>query len=1145
MSNSDSTSSVSIVFKGSAQSVEDAIKRVSSQLGSLDRTATEASAGLHKTASAEAEVEAEAKGLTRGMEVAADAMALMSKESAEATRRLYEVRSLASDMRGAFSSMGSAIVGGAAAFAGVAAIGFFSGAVKEALAGEQAQAKLNAALKGNKDQIEQVNKSAEDGATTWAKYNVTVGQLKGILATALGKGIDPSMILGNAKGLADLKVALGTDIPGAIDAVTNGPKSAKALSRALNLNKQDAMNLALAMNTAYTANARMAVALQFTEKSRFAGQGDALANTDLGKIATFQTSMKDLQETLGTTIIPLMGSFATAINGMVGSVNSLLGSTHGLSDLLSSKWVPIIALSLVGLKGFLGVVNLIEGLFRTKFVSTLMGTRQEIDQGARATADYAAALDSIPPDVTTTAHFEDTAAKAEKDNVYIPDLNLVDGRVVTTTAAFDDAAALAGVQALGEAKPVVHATGQVDSWAESAAAPVHTSGVVDSWAEPAATAVQTTGTVTGWSEAAAAPVKVTGAVTGWTEANAAVPAPVIGKISGWTEAAATAPAPVVGKITSWTEAGAHAPAPVIGKINGWTETAATAPAPVIGKISGWTEAAATPPAGVRGKITSWTEAAATPPAGVRGKITSWTETTPPPVNVQGNVSGVHVGGTTANVTPNLVNNARSTLQTELNAGGPIPVNVKPQWISNAAEGLKAGIAGGVAMGIADAIFNGAVTIKHATIPTVTMPATHGGTAAPVTQTAIFQGPRVPQPVYLVDPGAIGSARGTATVPTGTMTVQVTGHPYVGLVPNQSLKVSNFPASISATTPTGSTVTMPNTIKAKQDGPWTVSLSPDAFVRFGQMVGEIAIGSALGNVLGNLGIGPIRKFIDTFKGRGGKGGGVGGGDGLDTAVSDAEALVRSLPTTGASVPVITGLQGIANSIAGKIAGAIAVSVAGAAFVTRVGGALATGFVGVMGVIGKLLSGEGVGGATITNPIRGNMAKMVAKISIDFAEMVMKGLEGAKATLTTTITNFFKGIQLGTGQNTDPNKPDARGLYSGDQNHPPHGDRNDFTYVSGRGYSGWRLKPGHHLPPGMGSITGGGAGRGGLTSVSPSLAAQLAAMTGLHVPTSTAAARAGGHTVNVHAGAIVVNGGAAPAHDIAVEVNKQLALFVNAL
>jgi len=139
------------------------------------------------------------------------------------------------------------------------------------------------------------------------------------------------------------------------------------------------------------------------------------------------------------------------------------------------------------------------------------------------------------------------------------------------------------------------------------------------------------------------------------------------------------------------------------------------------------------------------------------------------VKTSGSAGVVHVTADNAIVTPVLdpkapaeITAMRARVQAMVDAGGPLTVKVKPEWVSNAASGLKAGIAGGVAIGITDAIFNGSI-FKYVQ---GSAPASHGGAAAALPQ-SIKTIPTGTQKVEVVNPGAIAGALGFgANAPKG-------------------------------------------------------------------------------------------------------------------------------------------------------------------------------------------------------------------------------------------------------------------------------------------------------------------------------------------------------------------------------------------
>lgn len=365
---------------------------------------------------------------------------------------------------------------------------------------------------------------------------------------------------------------------------------------------------------------------------------------------------------------------------------------------------------------------------------------------------------------------------------------------------------------------------------------------------------------------------------------------------------------------------------------------------------------------------------------------------------------------------------------------PVEVPVRAHWARGAISGLKEGLAFGAGVAITDAIFN-SVTIKHVaglTPPAAgAIPGVRPGGGTQTQPVAISGTPRV----YVTNLGPIGEAL------PGRMphSVSVTGHPYVGIIGNQSVGLSNVPTvKLSSTVPIQNTVAIPSTlnVKAAQAGHWEVNLAPDALKRFGEMVGEIAIGTMLGNVFMNL-IGkiPFGKIVEMirnlFTRRGGKGGG--GGEGPDIPLlpqwsqSTASDMLADLlkhegvPLERSLVPVLGGggaggsstfiVTGLVNAIKAVNWGGILGAALSAGKVTvAIAGGVVAAFGAAFALIGKVLSGAGGPSAALINPM-----PLAARLGTTVLQAVATGVGLARAAMaaigTTIIGGILGGIKAG--------------------------------------------------------------------------------------------------------------------------------------
>jgi len=946
-------SNVTVTFMGVSQNLDQALKSIHAGLAGTGTEATAAGEKLTKMSESEARAGKEARNMGEAVRVAADTVGLLGVESGESYIRLQSLRHGVTDFTASMGGLKAGLIGGIGLGAAFGGLSFLRSAVEDSIAGEQATNQLRAALVKVPGAFKDVNDSIDKGATTWARYGIAVGTLRAAVAQGVGAGIKPETIIGQPGKIADLAKALGEDVPTALGEIERGGRGAQRVIGRLNLSLvEQRRTMQELANPNMSANDRTQFLLNRVQQTAFAGQGTAATQGAEGKIKALDASLADLKETVGTNLLPVLTDMVSSFTGMIQGANQMLSAVGGLSTFLQATWKP----ALIGIATiFLGLKishSALGDFIRSRLLGDVSSASGAFAEEAVEATKASDAIGSIPPVVTTLAKFIAVDASTAKD-AYLLNLSRIPGAVIPghnvtaqpiTVAKFEATQAetdlgtynteLANIPAnvpttvkvTTGAIPTINVAGNVTSWNEAGAPPIQTTGTIVGWTEAAAAPVNVTGNVTSFTEGVADPVNVTGKVTTWAEA-AAVPVDTTGRITSWTEGPAD-PVNVVGKVTGWTEA-AGTPVNVTGKVTGWTDVAATS-VNTTGKITGWTEAAATS-VSTKGKITSWSEPAATsvstsgkvtswdeghiPQVWATGKVTSWNEGTIPTVKTTGTVTSLNLGagaklnvsGTNATVTPTLDANSssemktiRSTLMTEANTGGAIPIKVRPEWVSNAVSGLKAGIAGGVGITIAQALFTGAI-IQYKTGPKTAdpfaspPPATggHGSTATTATTSA-------PLPVKIVDPGALGGALGFPSGHKGpeALNVNVIKIPGVHIAADAKIAVNNFPANpIAATSPTGSTVTLPSTltVHAKQSGTWTTGLTIDSVLRMGQMIGEIAIGSMIGNMIGGLlgkGLptGGITGLLTRFLPKGGKGGSDGNGPDVTAIAGEADQLI---------------------------------------------------------------------------------------------------------------------------------------------------------------------------------------------------------------------------------------------------------------
>ncbi len=423
------TSDIMVEIKGQNKSLNDALKESSAELAALAGGTSKATTETEKLSSAEKKIETEARNMGEAVRIAADSVGLLGIESGESVAKLYMARDAAADFTRSIGGMKLALVGGLGLTAGFAGLSFLKESVKDAMAGEQATAQLNNALKRTPEIAKQTNEAIEAGAAGWAHYGQGVAEVKAAVAKGAALGIDPKVILDNRKGVEDLAHAMGGDLMTAISSLTAGGERSGRSLRLLNLSMVEQQRLSKQLAYTQDPTARFKMITAAIENSGLAGAADAQAGTAQGKFLAFNKSLENLRETVGTNLLPVVTDMATALTGMVAGANSALGAFGGLGNFLQATWRPILiggTLLFVGLK----LAHTQLGQF---LKSTFLGDVSEsagalADEGIQA-AKAADALNSIPKEVMTTAAFTAVTASGFKD-AYLLNIARIPGAIV-------------------------------------------------------------------------------------------------------------------------------------------------------------------------------------------------------------------------------------------------------------------------------------------------------------------------------------------------------------------------------------------------------------------------------------------------------------------------------------------------------------------------------------------------------------------------------------------------------------------------------------------------------------------------------------------------------------------------------------------
>jgi len=937
-------SNVTVTFMGVSQNLQDALKSIHAGLAGTGTEATATGEKLTKMSESEARAGKEARNMGEAVRVAADTVGLLGVESGESYIRLQSLRHGVTDFTASMGGLKAGLIGGIGLGAAFGGLSFLRSAVEDSIAGEQATNQLRAALVKVPGAFKDVNDSIDKGATTWARYGIAVGTLRAAVAQGVGAGIKPETIIGQPGKIADLAKALGEDVPTALAEIERGGRGAERVITRLNLSLvEQRRTMQQLANPNMSANDRTQFLLNRVQQTAFAGQGTAATQGAEGKIKALDASLADLKETVGTNLLPVLTDMVSSFTGMIQGANQMLSAVGGLSTFLQATWKP----ALIGIATiFLGLKishSALGDFIRSRLLGDVSAASGAFAEEAVEATKASDAIGSIPPVVRTIALFDATGASALKD-AYLANIARIPGAVVSglgvtaqplTVAAFDATAATAEVNAYESSiKPV-----QVPVTFDTAGALV----------EPQATPIRIPveyDTAQAFSEAQATPLKIPVEYDTAQAFNEAQATPLNVPVTYNTANAfseATAHPLSVPVTYDTTKAFSEAnPRPIKVPVTYDTAKAySTAPVhpldvPVTYDYKNAFKEAYAHPLNIPvtyNTTHAFSEANARP---IRIPVTydtshTLSEATSHPIKIP-----VEYDPTNAlhesNAHPIKIPVEYETPK-PFAAGAPIGVKVRPEWVSNAASGLKAGLAAGIGITIADAVFNGSI-FKYVKGDTA---ASHGSGGALTLPDAFKTIPTGTQKVEVVNPGAIAGALGfgaNAPHPSGGSSwVSVKGEPTVKVASGQKINIDNWSQMprLTATTPTGSTVktaiTLPNAldVKAHQAGHWEMALTVDSVLRMGQMIGEIALGSMIGNALAGL-VGKIpfgailAKVKDIFpKGSGPNDSFTGGSavKGVEALLADARA--GASPATSPSNAIhykgtehVTSLQDVFNT-----------------------------------------------------------------------------------------------------------------------------------------------------------------------------------------------------------------------------------------
>jgi hypothetical protein len=438
----DARSEVQIVISGTATGLEAALKEAQAGLSALGVSAEHTAQQTgHTLAAGEHEAAHEATSLGERAKVAAEMVSLLGAESSEQVLKIEGMSHAFEEARHSFGGFGGALAATAGSFALFKGLDFLHESVEAAMEGEHATAAFNAAFAKTPALAKAATESIEEHREQLTRLAIDDSDAMAIMAQAAGRGLDPRLVTENTDAFADLAVAIHTDFGGAVDAVSHGQRGLAQVMRALNLSAVEQQRLMRQFRGA-TPDERARAILAMVERSRFAGAAEAQAGTAEGKMAAFHTAMKNLQEEVGTALLPAMVKLAEALTHLLEGAERAAAPFGGLANVLK---VAILPLALGGLAAFVtlrATLGAITDLIRGRLLGTLAGSAQELVENTGAATDFAAAVRGIPPEALTKATFLPDGAKER----WIANVKSVPPAALTT-AQFEAAAAEAAAKA--------------------------------------------------------------------------------------------------------------------------------------------------------------------------------------------------------------------------------------------------------------------------------------------------------------------------------------------------------------------------------------------------------------------------------------------------------------------------------------------------------------------------------------------------------------------------------------------------------------------------------------------------------------------------------------------------------------------------
>lgn len=347
---------------------------------------------------------------------------LITGDASSLTKAAEQGEQSVTNIGSAGSKTGKLVSAGLLA-AGAGLVSFGAESIKVALAGESSQAALDTAIKNTGSSVKAVGPEFDALEAKGAKYGETNDQVRQGLATL-------TTATGSTK-TAEQDLQLTQDI--SVQKHLSLAAAAKLVGKVEEGNVGSLGRFGLATKDAAGHTLTQAAAMDEL-RSKFKGAADEFAGTDAGKLAAFHAQFEDLEENVGSKLLPVLTRFGTdavqgitdvehAFDGLSGPMKTAveLGVGLAVGAVAISKGYGLVKGVLTDVKGVVSDVTSFAGKMADKFTSgaaeseTSIGGIGTSAQGMAtetetASTEAGSSLSTIGTAAQTAATEVDTAA---------------------------------------------------------------------------------------------------------------------------------------------------------------------------------------------------------------------------------------------------------------------------------------------------------------------------------------------------------------------------------------------------------------------------------------------------------------------------------------------------------------------------------------------------------------------------------------------------------------------------------------------------------------------------------------------------------------------------------------------------------------